>query len=78
MIALQVDVFDKHQSQIYPIVRHIFYAPSRELAEDRMVLHTNADAFLSACYQEGGYNGLACRVESTFREVEFDVHGVRL
>lgn len=78
MIALQVDVFDQHQSQILPIVRHIFYAPNKESAEERLLLHCNADAFLHSCYTRGHYNGLECRVVTSYREVMFDEQGGRI
>ena len=56
------DTFEAGQPM--PVVRHIFYAPTREKAMAFYRAHLKTDAFMRECTRKGNFQGkFKCRVK---------------
>jgi len=56
---IQVDIYE---SDMYPVVTHIFYGKTTEEARGYFKAHMKTDSFLRAAVNTGCYKGMRVRV----------------
>lgn len=56
----------------YPAIRHIFYGPTEDDAEDHFTAHCAHDKFLKSCVENGSFKRYQCDVVTAWREVDVD------
>ena len=62
LVTLTVDTYE---SEVYPVVQHVFVGKTREEAQGYYDAHLKTDKFLAGC-ANGKFGDITCRNEMTW------------